>query len=197
MRTAALAVGLALLAAGICPPEGVAQRTVSTSIDGFNGVPWGAPQQSIEDRFGTPVQTDTVENGVIVLSYRETILDLPATTLYAILPEKGMVKGQHMIELDLEAGDCEGQYRRLRDHVMFTFPLIAPVENTEYPYDLDFCEAVSHGAGLWATQWIDRSTSSVATVIVEEGSDEVKMIFESGLFLEWIGVSLPPEDVEG
>lgn len=197
MRAALIAAGLAVLGAGILPAELAAQRTVKTSVDGFNGLPWGAPHQAIEDRFGSAVTTDTLDNGIIVLSYRETVLDLPATSLYAVVPDVGLVKGQHMVELDLEAGDCEGQYRRLRDHITFTFPLIAPVENTEYPFDLDFCEAVSEGVGVWATQWIDRSTSSVVTVIVEEGTDEVKLIFESEQFLDWLGVSLPPEGEEG
>ena len=187
----------AVLALALTPSLLPAQRTVSTAIDGFNGVAWGSSYEAVEERFGTALRSDTLDNGIIVLSYRETVLDRPARTMYAILPDKGLVKGQHMVAMDLDAGDCEGQYRRLRDYVMFTFPLIAPVENTEYPPQLDLCEAIRAGAGVWATQWIDRSTNSVATVIVEEESTDVKLIFKSGLFLEWLGVTLPPEEEEG
>ena len=197
LRPSSLALGLLALALGALPGRAVGQDGALTSVEGFNGIPWGAPGSAIEDTFGSPVQTDTLDNGIIVLAYRETLLDLPAATLYAVLADRGLVKGQHMVNLDLEAGDCEGQYGRLRDHVKFTYPLLTPVENSDYPYQSDFCTAVRDSTGSWATQWIDRSTSSIVTVIVERGSTEVKLIFESGLFLDWLGVTLPPEDVDG
>lgn len=189
-----MVVCLAALGMGFFPARLTAQRKASTSIDGFNELPWGTTGRAIEDKYGTPVQTDTLGNGIIVLGYRDALLGLPTQTMYAVLPDRGLAKGQHSVKLDVEAGDCEDQYRRLRDHITFTYPLIAPDENADFPYDMDFCTAVTEGVGKWATQWIDRSTSSIVTVIVEEGSDEVKLIFESALFLEWHGVSLPPED---
>ena len=195
MRPAAnIAIGVLL---GLClvPAQLPAQRSVSTSVDGFNEVPWGSTIEAIQEKFGSPVQIDTLENGIIVLAYREVVLDLAAETLYAMLPGQGLVKGQHMIPLDLEAGDCDDQYRRLRDHVTFMYPLITPLENADFPYDLDFCSAVSEGVATWSTQWIDRSTASIVTVIVQRGTDEVRLIFESGLFLDWLGVSLPPEEL--
>lgn len=192
-----MSASLTLLGLALASLPLPAQHAASTSVDGFNGLPWGTSAEAIVERFGDPVQRDRLDNGIIVLAYRETLLDLPVSTLYAVLPDRGLVKGQHMFELDLEAGDCEGQYTRLRDHVKFSYPLIAPVENADYPFEVDFCTAVSEGTGEWATQWTDRSTSSIVTVVVERGSEEVKLIYESGLFLDWLGVSLPPEDAEG
>jgi hypothetical protein len=196
-RPTSLAIGLVLLLLGALPDPALGQGEALTSVEGFNGIPWGAPASAIREKYGSPAQTDSLDNGIVVLAYREAVLDLPAATLYAVLPDRGLVKGQHMVNLDLEAGDCEGQYGRLRDHIKFTFPLLTPVENPDYPLHSDFCAAVRDGAGAWATQWIDRSTRSIITVIVERGSTEVKLIFESGLFLDWLGVTLPPENVDG
>ena len=194
MRAVLTAASVALLGAWGFPAELTAQRTVSTSVDSFNGLFWGASAEEVEMRYGSAVQTDTLGNGIVVLAYRETVLDLPATTMYAVLPDKGLVKGQHAVKFDFEAGDCEGQYRRIRDDVAVTYPLITPVENANHPYDMDFCSALREGQGGWATQWSDPSTGSVITVIAHPGSDEVKLIYESALFLEWLDEARPPED---
>lgn len=194
MKAVIVAGLVGLFGLAVIPARLPAQQRALTSVDGFNGLPWGSPGAAIEQKHGAPVQTDSLDNGIVVLAYRDTLLDIPANTMYAVLTDHGLVKGQHTVKLDLEAGDCEAQYRRVRDHITFMFPLIAPAENTEYPFDLDFCEAVAEGVGVWATQWIDRSTRSIVTVVVDEGTDEVKVIFESGLFLDWLGVDLPPED---
>jgi hypothetical protein len=194
MKVVVVVAGMMAFAAGMFPARATAQDGVHSSIDGFNGVPWGASGEVIERKFGSPVQADTLENGIIVLAYRETLLDLPATALYALLQDRGLVKVQLLVDLDVAAGDCEGQYGRLRDYVKLSYPLIPPVESSSYPYHRDFCSAVREGAGEWATQWTDRSANSTITVIVERGTAAVKLIFESGLFRDWLGVPPPPDE---
>lgn len=193
MRAALTALVLGFWATTAVAPPLAAQEGASAAIDGFNDLPWGASRADIEAHQATPAQVDSLDSGILVLAYDDTILGRPGTTLYAVLPGKGLVKGQHRVELDLDAGDCEDQYSEYRDHIKFRYPLIQPVENASFPFDQSFCEAVRNGVGAWATQWTDRVTVSVVTVVVEKGSTAVKLIFESGAFLDWLGVDLPPE----
>ena len=189
LRAAILTLGsLALGASSL-----TAQAGVSTSIDGFNGMSWGASAEDIAAKFGEPAKVDTLDSEIVVLGYREDLLGEPAVALYAILPGQGLVKGQHMVKLKLEEGDCEAQYRVYRDHVTLTYPLIRPVENYDYPFTEDFCTALQNQRGEWANQWEDPRNGAVITVIVQKGTDEVKLIYESATFLDW----LAPEAPEG
>ena len=189
LRAAILTLGnLALGASSL-----TAQAGVSTSIDGFNGMSWGASAEDIAAKFGEPAKVDTLDSEIVVLGYREDLLGEPAVALYAILPGQGLVKGQHMVKLKLEEGNCEAQYRVYRDHVTLTYPLIRPVENYDYPFTEDFCTALQNQRGSWANQWEDPRNGAVITVIVQKGTDEVKLIYESATFLNW----LAPEEPEG
>ncbi|MGB5676004.1 MAG: hypothetical protein WBO43_15845 [Gemmatimonadota bacterium] len=164
----------------------VAQQDVSMSIDGFNGIEWGSSEADVLERFGEPAQIDSLENGIIVLAYRVELIGEPAVAFYAFLGDEGMIKGQHIVKLKLDEGNCEGQYRVYRDHVTLTYPLIPPVENYDYPFTEDFCTALLNGRGNWANQWADPKNGAVVTVIVQEGTDEVKLIYESATFLNWL-----------
>ena len=194
MRTPLLLTFAALASVAWPVSSAVAQDGASRTIDGFNGLPWSASATAVRAMHGVPQQTDTLDDGVIVMAYDDTLLQRPATTLYALLDGRGLVKGQHVAQLDLEAGDCEGQYRRYRDLVTLRFPLIRPVENYDYPFTMSFCEAVEARNGTWGTQWRDETTGSVVTVVVEEGTDVVKLIFESRTFREWVGADSDPGD---
>jgi hypothetical protein len=163
-----------------------AQQEVSMSIDGFNGIDWGSSEADVLERYGEPAQIDSLDNGIVVLAYRVNLLGEPAVAFYALLGDAGMIKGQYIVKLNLEAGDCENQYRVYRDHVTLTYPLIPPVENYDYPFTEDFCTALLNGRGTWANQWADPENGAVVTVIVQEGSDEVKLIYESATFLNWL-----------
>jgi hypothetical protein len=171
-----------------------AQDGASTSIDGFNGIPWGSAETLIRELHGEPDQVDSLDNGILVLAYREELLGEPAVAYYALLGEHGMVKGQHIVKLDLEGGNCEGQYRVYRNHVTLAYPLIPPVENYDYPFTEDFCTAIENQRGQWANQWTDPSNGAVVTVIVPLGSDQVMLIYESSTFLMWLD---PDEGEEG
>ena len=169
-----------------------AQDGASTTIDGFNGITWGSSEEVIRGAYGAPDQVDSLENGIIVLAYREELLGTPAVAFYALLAEHGLVKGQHVVKLDLEGGNCEGQYRVYRDHVTLSYPLIPPVENYDYPFTEDFCTDLQNQRGQWANQWKDPSSGATVTVIVPLGSDEVLLIYESATFLRWLN----PEEWE-
>ena len=192
MKTGPIAVIFLFLTVWIWTSDLRAQQRVSTSIDGFRGLTWGSSESDVQTSFGEPAQIDTLQNGIVVLGYRETLLGEPAAAFFALLGERGLVKGQHVVKLRLEEGDCEGQYRVYRDHVTLSYPLISPVENYDYPFAEDFCTALQNERGWWANQWADPSNGSVVTVIVQQGTDEVKLIYESAAFLEWLG----PEPAE-
>lgn len=164
------------------------------SVDGFNGHPWGASRTEIEASSGRPERADVLDNGVTVLAFRDSLLDREAVTLYALVDGIGLVKGQHVARIDVDEGDCDEQYRAFRDHVTLLYPLLQPVENFEIPLEGDFCAAIEERTAVWATQWKDPSTGSVITVIVEEGSDLVKLIYESRAFLDWLGAPVAAED---
>ncbi len=193
MKAALLGAILTLGSSALGASSLTAQAGVSTSIDGFNGVSWGASAEDIEAKFGEPARVDTLDNEIVVLGYREDLLGEPAVALYAILGDQGLIKGQHIVKMKLEEGNCEAQYRVYRDHVTLTYPLIRPVENYDYPFTEDFCTALQNQRGAWANQWEDPRNGAVITVIVQKGTDEVKLIYESATFLNW----LAPEEPEG
>lgn len=186
MKTGPIAMILVSLTACVGTSELLAQRDVSMSVDGFNDIAWGSSEADIRARVGEPAVVDTLSNGIVVLAYRQDLLGEPAVAYYALLGEEGLVKGQYIVKLQLEEGDCEGQYRVYRDHVTLTYPLIPPVENYDYPFTEDFCTALQNERGTWANQWADPENGAVVTVIVQQGTDEVKLIYESATFLSWI-----------
>jgi len=194
MKTGVIAAILGCLALLMAASGLNAQNRASTSIDGFHGMPWGTAETEILAQFGEPAQVDTLENGILVLAYRETLLGEPAVALYAILADRGLVKGQHVVKLHLDEGNCETQYRVYRDHVTLAYPLIVPVENYDYPFTEDFCTALQNRRGVWANQWTDTSNGSVVTVIVPPGTDEVRLIYESAAFLNWLGPETPAQN---
>lgn len=194
MKTGLIAAILAFLTFPLGGSDLVAQGRALTSIDGFNGMAWGSTDSTIRAKFSEPAQVDSLENGIVVLAYRENLLGEPAVALFAVFGDHGLIKGQHIVKLKLEDGDCEAQYRLYRDHVTLTYPLIAPVENADFPFTEDFCTALQNGHGWWVTQWADPSNGSVATVIVQEGTDEVKLIYESATFLNWLDAKPPGEN---
>ena len=194
MNTGLIVAILACLSFSLGASELVAQGRVSTSIDGFHDMAWGSSDSTIQAKLGEPAHVDSLENGIVVLAYREDLLGEPAVALFAMLGDHGLIKGQHVVKLKLEEGDCEAQYRVYRDYVTLTYPLIAPVENYDYPFTADFCTALQEEHGWWANQWTDPSNGSVVTVVVEEGTDEVKLIYESATFLDWLHAQAPGED---
>lgn len=186
MKTGPIALIFASLAAWVGTSELSAQQGVSMSVDGFDGFAWGASEADIEARLGEPAVVDSLNNGILVLAYRVDLLGEPSVAYYALLGEEGLVKGQYLVKLKLDEGDCEGQYRVYRDYVTLTYPLIPPVENYDYPFTEDFCTALENGRGTWANQWADPENGAFVTVIVQEGTDEVKLIYESAAFLNLI-----------
>jgi len=194
MKTGLIAAILASLTFSLGASDLVAQGRALTSIDGFNGLAWGSSDSAIRAKFSEPAQVDSLESGIVVLAYREELLGEPAVALFAVLGDHGLIKGQHIVKLKLEEGNCEGQYRLYRDYVTLTYPLIVPIENYDYPFTEDFCTALQNGHGHWANQWADRSNGSVVTVIVQEGTDEVKLIYESATFLNWLHDRVPEEN---
>jgi hypothetical protein len=193
MKTGPIALILASLAAWVGTPDLAAQQGASTSIDGFEGLKWGSSRADILTKLGEPAQVDSLDNGIVVLAYRMDLLGEPTVAYFALLGDEGLVKGQYVVKLELEEGNCEAQYRVYRDHVTLTYPLIPPVENYDYPFTEDFCTSLQNGYGNWANQWADPDNGAVITVIVEEGTDEVKLIYESATFLNWLEPQSPPE----
>jgi len=194
MKTGLIAAILASLTFSLVASDLVAQGRALTSIDGFNGMAWGSSDSAIRAKYSEPAQVDSLENGIVILTYRENLLGEPAVALFAVFGDHGLIKGQHIAKLKLEEGDCEAQYRVYRDHVTLTYPLISPVETADFPFAEDFCTALQNGHGWWVTQWTDPSNGSVATVIVQQGTDEVKLIYESAVFLNWLDAQAPGEN---
>ena len=194
MKTGQIVAILASLTYSLGASDLLAQERALASIDGFSGMPWGSSDSAIQAKYSEPARVDSLENGVVVLTYRESLLGEPAVAQFAVFGDRGLIKGQHIVKLKLEEGDCEAQYRVYRDHVTLTYPLISPVETADFPFDEDFCTAVQNGHGWWATQWTDPSDGSVATVIVQQGTDEVKLIYESAIFLNWLDAQAPSEN---
>jgi hypothetical protein len=178
----AAAVAGALLTVAAAAP---CQASASETISGFNGLAWGASYAEVEQALGPTPRSEVLESGITVLVFADSVAGENSVAMYAMLNSLGMVKGQHTVRLDPEA-DCVAVYRRLRDHVMLSYPLIKPAERLASDSSLGFCDAQRAGEASWVTQWEDERTGSVATVVLETGSDVIKVVYESAQFLDWL-----------
>jgi hypothetical protein len=187
MRT----VRLAATAAALLLHASIGLGQVLETVSGFNDFPWGTSAAELQSTLGPAAHDETLEAGIRVYVYRDSVAGEESLAMYAVLDSLGMVKGQHTVRLD-ERVSCEVQYRSLRDHIKFLYPLLTPVENRENRSLADFCTALEEGAASWATQWKDPDTGSVVTVQLEAGAEAIKLIFESAQFIEWVAAIQPP-----
>ncbi len=186
--TGAILTSLAIAGAAALPSALNAQSAVSMSVDEFNGFPWGTPASELYARLGTPAQADTLDGGMIVLAYQDSLEGSASVAMYAILGEEGLVKGQHSIPFDeLEsAGGCEAQFVRLRKYLLLKYPMIVPEDRSRNDSPKAFCEAVRDGDAAWISTWIDSGTGARAMVVIDAGQPRLSVVFESARFLEWV-----------
>lgn len=177
---------LFLLAFVFCLPlVGFAQEGISLRIDGFEGFAWGTPDTAVIERFGAPVQTDTLEQGVVVLAFAAEIIDTASVALFAFLPGQGLVKGQHSISF-APSDDCVGLFQALRRYLLLKYPMIVPEDRSRNDSNKSFCNSVLDGDAAWIATWKDAENGSQALVSIEAGRPRVDVVFESAEFLAWI-----------
>jgi hypothetical protein len=186
--TGAVLPALAILSVAISPLAARAQSGVSLSIDEFNGFPWGTPASEIYARLGAPEQADTLNGGMMVLAYRDTLEESATVAMYAILAEEGLVKGQYSVRFDQldAAGGCESQFVRLRKYLLLKYPMIVPEDRSRNDSPKAFCEAVLDGDAAWISTWIDPGTGARAMVVIDAGKPRLNVVFESARFLDWV-----------
>lgn len=161
------------------------QAQASSAVSGFNDVPWSISAAELESMLGPAAHSEELELGITVYVYRDSVAGVASVAMYAVLDSLGMVKGQHAVELDPDQS-CDEQYRKLRDYVKLTYPLLTPVENQDIQTRDDFCAAFREGKASWATQWRDPDTGTVVTVLLEPEAPVIKVIFESAQFIAWL-----------
>jgi hypothetical protein len=183
-----LTKSLVIIAAAVSPSVVIAQNPVSMSVDEFNGFAWGTPPPELYARLGAPVQADTLEGGMVVLAYRDSLEGSASVAMYAILGEEGLVKGQHSIPFDeLEsAGGCEAQFVKLRKYLLLKYPMIVPEDRSRNDSPKAFCEAVLDGDAAWISTWLDPATGARAMVVIDAGRPRLSVVFESARFLDWV-----------
>jgi hypothetical protein len=184
----ALVASLAVVSAAVSPRVLTAQNPVSMSVDEFNGFAWGTPTPALYERLGAPAQADTLDGGMVVLAYRDSLEGSASVAMYAILGEEGLVKGQHSIPFDeLEsAGGCEAQFVKLRKYLLLKYPMIVPEDRSRNDSPKAFCEAVLDGDAAWISTWLDPATGARAMVVIDAGQPRLSVVFESARFLEWV-----------
>ncbi len=158
------------------------------SVDEFNGFTWGTRTPELYERLGAPAQADTLDGGMMVLAYRDSLEGSASVAMYAILAEEGLVKGQHSIPFDeLEsAGGCEAQFVKLRKYLLLKYPMIVPEDRSRNDSPKAFCEAVLDGDAAWISTWLDPVTGARAMVVIDAGQPRLSVVFESARFFEWV-----------
>ena len=166
----------------------VAQNRVSMTVDGFNGFPWGTPASKIYESLGEPARTDTLDGGMVVVAYRDSLEQSAAVAMYAILAGEGLVKGQHSISFQelSSTGECEAEFIRLRNYLLLKYPMIVPEDRSRNDSSKAFCEAVLDGDAAWISTWTDSATGARAMVVIDAGQPRLNVVFESARFLEWV-----------
>lgn len=177
-----MGIAVAILLGG--PWPAAAQNGPSKSIDAFNGFPWGTSESAIVEQLGPPLQADTLEQGILVLVYQDELAGIATVAMYAVFPDEGLVKGQHTVAFD-DVNDCESTFRTLRTHVLLSYPMIVPVDQSRNDSMETFCEAVRAGLAEWISTWEDAETGARAMVVIESGRPRLSVIVESSTFIRW------------
>lgn len=188
VRRLFIPTALAMLVHVLSPPTADAQERVSMTVDGFNGFRWGAPASEIFESLGEPARTDTLDGGMLVVAYRDSLEQFASVAMYAILADEGLVKGQHSIPFDelTNAGECEAGFIRLRNYLLLKYPMIVPEDRSRNDSSKAFCEGVLDGDAAWISTWTDSATGARAMVVIDAGQPRLNVVFESARFLEWV-----------
>ncbi len=188
VRRMLVSTTLALLVHVVSPLAAGAQERVAMTVDGFNGFRWGTPASAIFESLGEPARTDTLDGGMLVVAYRDSLEQSAAVAMYAILAGDGLVKGQHSISFDelSSTDECEAGFIRLRNYLLLKYPMIVPEDRSRNDSSKAFCEAVLDGDAAWISTWTDGTTGSRAMVVIDAGQPRLNVVFESARFLEWV-----------
>ena len=179
---------LTMLLHVLSPQAAVAQERVSMTVDGFNGFRWGTPASAIFESLGEPARTDTLDGGMLVVAYLDSLGQSASVAMYAILADEGLVKGQHSISFEelSSTGECEAQFIRLRNYLLLKYPMIVPEDRSRNDSSKAFCEAVLDGDAAWISTWTDATTGARAMVVIDAGQPRLNVVFESARFVEWV-----------
>ena len=188
LRRLFVPTALAMLVHVLPPQTAGAQERVSMTVDGFNGFRWGAPASAIFESLGEPARTDTLDGGMLVVAYRDSLEQSASVAMYAILEGDGLVKGQHSISFEelSSTDECEAGFIRLRNYLLLKYPMIVPEDRSRNDSSKAFCEAVLDGDAAWISTWTDTTTGARAMVVIDAGQPRLNVVFESARFLEWV-----------
>lgn len=188
VRPFSLPAMVAIVGQLISAPAADAQQRVSMTVDEFNGFPWGTPASAIYEALGEPARTDTLDGGMLVVAYRDSLEETASVAMYAVLLAEGLVKGQHSISFEemSRPGECEAQFIRLRKYLLLKYPMIVPEDRSLNNSTKAFCEAVLDGDAAWISTWNDSTTGARAMVVIDAGQPRLNVVFESARFIEWV-----------
>jgi hypothetical protein len=179
---------LVLFAIVAAPRAAPAQERVSMTVDGFNGFHWGTPVSVILAELGDPARADTLEGGMLVLAFRDSVEQMASVAMYAVLVGEGLVKGQHSVSFDelSSTEDCEAQFIRFRKYLLLKYPMIIPEDRSRNDSRKSFCAAVQDGDAAWISTWNDSSTGARAMVVIDAGQPRLNVVYESARFIAWV-----------
>lgn len=177
-----LAWGFCVLAAAA---PAIAQDSPSMTIDGFRGLAWGTSPAEIVSKFGEPAENRRIDDGLLMLAYRDSLEGRPSVILFGLLDDAGLVKGQEVVDAG-EGDSCITYIRAVHRTVDLRYPLIRPKEEAKNNTGDAICEAAAGGMAFWHRQWRDEATGSIVTVSLDSGADQVNLIYESKAFRDWL-----------
>ena len=176
---------LAAVAGPTVTGEAVAQERPSMTIDGYDGLSWGATIDDVVARHGQAIDDAMLETELRMLAFEDSLGARPSVLLVGFLEDHGMVKVQQVVEIDTSAA-CVDYIRDLHRAIDVRYPLIRPTEEARNNSPDVICKAAADGNAFWHRQWRDEETGAVVTVSLPSGSDRVQLTYESGVFREWI-----------
>lgn len=169
-------------------------------IKEFAGLPWGASEQQIREKFGEPI-TRQSNPGILrgrgtILAYRggKPFFDRDVPMFFMLHPEEGLVKGYYQVSLSTFEGDCRDVIRTIERRLRKRYPGIKPWKGKQNESNMDFCRAQRQGKAGMRMVWEDPKTGARAGFSLVPGNTSLSLVFQSKTAERWERVG--PEETE-
>jgi hypothetical protein len=179
----ALAAGLLLVFAAAGCGERNARTEADTAdaeavVTGFASVEWGTPLAEILHRRGEPMDREEAGNGVTGVAFHDTVLMRPATAMFLVHAERGLLEGSYIVHVP-EGTSCVVVYDHFYATIRDTYPALAPEERPIRNPDQDYCAAARSGTGGRVTTWVDPANDARIQLVLAPPGQALVVLYRS------------------
>jgi hypothetical protein len=158
--------------------EEAATGDAEAVVTGFASVDWGTPLAEILRRRGEPEDREETGNGVTGLAFSDTVLLRPATALFHVHAERGLLEGSYIVRIP-EATSCALVYDHFYATIGDTYPTLSPEERQIQNPDRDYCAGARSGTGGRVTTWADPANGARIQLVLAPPGDALVVLYRS------------------